>query len=74
MPYLSKKDKIKIFVAFSYDSQDKPLTDKIINFISKEEFGFEPYIVGQHRDVSFLDEQIQKNIHESDGIFAIFTK
>jgi len=74
VPYLSKKDKIKIFVAFSYDSQDKPLTDKIINFISKEEFGFEPYIVGQHRDVSFLDEQIQKNIHESDGIFAIFTK
>jgi len=70
----NNKGKIKIFIAFSYDKQDKPLTDKIINFISKEEFGFEPYIVGDNPEVDFLDSQIQEKINESEGIFAIFTK
>ncbi len=69
-----KKEKIKIFVAFSYDEEDKSLIKKIIDFIKKPEFGFDPYIVGEHKNVDFLDEQIQKNIHESAGIFAIFTK
>ena len=73
-PLKEKKDKIKIFVAFSYDDEDKAVTTKIINFIKKPEFGFDPYIVREHPDVDFLDEQIQKNIYESEGIFAIFTK
>jgi len=74
MTLLGNKEKIKIFVAFSYDAQDKPLTDKIIDFISKDEFGFEPYVAINHPEVAFLDAQIQKNIHKSEGIFAIFTK